>query len=109
VYGSKTQFIEVQEDIPLLPPKYVMQIQKFAGMLLYYARAVDPTFIMPVNVLASDQTNNTLATADTEIMLLTYCATHPEATLHYHVSDMILNIHSDASYLSEREDKTRAG
>jgi hypothetical protein len=34
---------------------------------------------------------------------------HPEATLRYHASDMILNIHSDASYLSEREAKSRAG
>jgi hypothetical protein len=34
---------------------------------------------------------------------------HPEATLRYHASDMILNIHSDASYLSEREAKIRGG
>jgi hypothetical protein len=64
---------------------------------------------MPVNVLASEQTR---ATADTEkkiIKLLNYCTTHPEATLRDHASDMILNIHSDASYLSERESKSQAG
>jgi hypothetical protein len=34
---------------------------------------------------------------------------HPGATLRYHASDMILNIHSDTSYPSERETKSRAG
>jgi hypothetical protein len=41
--------------------------------------------------------------------LLNYCTTHPEATLRYHASYMVLNIHSGASYLSEREAKIRAG
>jgi hypothetical protein len=63
---------------------------------------------MPVNVLASEKTRATAATADKIIKLLNYCTTHPEATLRYHASDMILNIHSDASYLSEREAKSQA-
>ena len=33
--------------------------------------------------------------------LLDYLATHPDAKIRYHASDMVLNIHSDASYLSE--------
>jgi hypothetical protein len=32
--------------------------------------------------------------------MLDYLATHPDATIRYHASDMILHIHSDASYLS---------
>jgi hypothetical protein len=32
--------------------------------------------------------------------MVDYLATHPDATIRYHASDMILNIHSDASYLS---------
>ena len=39
--------------------------------------------------------------------LLDYVATHPDAILSYAKSDMILGIHSDASYLSEP--KARAG
>jgi hypothetical protein len=31
---------------------------------------------------------------------LDYLTTHPDATIRYHASDMILHIHSDASYLS---------
>jgi hypothetical protein len=41
-------------------------------------RAVDPTLIMPINVLASEQSNATEVTADKVIKLLNYCNTHPE-------------------------------
>jgi hypothetical protein len=87
----------------------VTHLQQLGGTLRYYAGAVCPTLIIPVNVLASEQTKATAATADKIIKLLKYCTTHPEATLRHHASDMILNIHSDASYLSGRESKSRAG
>jgi hypothetical protein len=64
---------------------------------------------MPINVLASEQSKATSDTADKVIKLLNYCNTHPETRIPYHASDMILYIHSDASYLSEREAKSRAG
>ena len=35
-------------------------------------------------------------------------ATHPDAAIRYHASDMILNVHSDASYLSAKDSKSRA-
>jgi hypothetical protein len=79
------------------------------GTLLYYARAVDPTLIMPINVLVSEQSKATAVTADKVIKLLNYCNTHPETKIRYHASDMILHIHSDASYLSENEANSRAG
>jgi hypothetical protein len=59
--------------------------------------------------LASEQSNATEVTADKVIKLLNYCNTHPETKIRYHASDMILHIHSDASYLSENEAKSRAG
>ena len=37
-----------------------------------------------------------------------YCATHPDAIIRYHASDMILALHSDGSYLSEPNSKSRA-
>jgi hypothetical protein len=48
-------------------------------------------------------------TADKVINLLNFCNTHPETKIRCHASDMILHIHSDASYLSENEAKSRAG
>jgi hypothetical protein len=41
--------------------------------------------------------------------LLDYLATHPDATIRYHASDMILHIHSDASYLSVSNARSRLG
>jgi hypothetical protein len=109
VYGAKTQYVEDGEDIPALSQKDASCLQQLEGTLLYYARAVDPKLIMPVNVLDSEQTRATADTADKTIKFLNYCNTHPEATLRYHASDMILNIHSEASYISEREAKSGTG
>jgi hypothetical protein len=39
-----------------------------------------------------------IKTQTAENQLLDYLATHPAATIRYHKSDMILHIHSDASY-----------
>jgi hypothetical protein len=94
---------------PALSDKDVNKLQQLTGTLLYYARAVDRTLSMPINVLASEQSNATEVTADKVIKLINYCNTHPETKNRYHASDMILHIHSDTSYLSEREAKSRAG
>ena len=42
-------------------------------------------------------------------MLLNYAAKQPNSKIRYTASDMILYIHSDASYLSEPRDCSRAG
>ena len=39
---------------------------------------------------------------------LDYMATHPNAKLRYYASDMVLNVHSDASYLSAPNARSRA-
>jgi hypothetical protein len=109
IYGTKTQYVEDKTISPALSDKDVNKLQQPTGTLLYYARAVDPTLIMPINVLASEQSKATEVTADKVIKLLNYCNTHPETKIRYHASDMILHIHSDASYLSENEAKSRAG
>jgi hypothetical protein len=106
VYSAKTQYVGNETTSPALSAKDVNKLQQLTGTLLYYARAVDPTLIMHINVLASEQSR---ATADKVIKLLNYCNTHPETKIRYHASDMILYIHSDASYLSEREAKSRYG
>ncbi len=40
---------------------------------------------------------------------LDYMWMHPDAIIRYHASDMILNVHSDASYLSAPKARSRAG
>jgi hypothetical protein len=41
--------------------------------------------------------------------LVDYLATHPDATIRYHASDMILHIQSDASYRSVSSAPSRLG
>jgi hypothetical protein len=79
------------------------------GALLYNARAVDPTLLVPLSVLASQLSTATTTTIKAVSHLLDYFSTHPEYTIRYFASDMQLKIHSDASYLSEPKDKSRIG
>jgi hypothetical protein len=109
IYGAKTQFVKDETISPALSDKDINKLQQLTGTLLYYARAVDATFIMPINVLAFEKSKATSVTANKVIKILNYCNTHPETKIRYHASYMILRIHSDASYLSEYESKSRAG
>jgi hypothetical protein len=59
IYGAKTQFVNEIITSPALSDKEVNKLQQLTGTLLYYARAVDPTLIMPINVLDSEQSNAT--------------------------------------------------
>jgi hypothetical protein len=77
VYGAKTHYVEDKQDIPALSPKDVSCLRQLGGTLLYYARAVDPMLIMPVNVLDSEHTGATAATAKKNIKLLNYCTMNP--------------------------------
>jgi hypothetical protein len=56
-----------------------------------------------ISSLASQQATATEDTKAKPIQLLNYCATHPDATIRYRASDMILNIHSHDGYLNEAE------
>jgi hypothetical protein len=78
IYGAKTQFVSDPKPGPAISDKDVNKLQQLRGTLLYYARAVNPTLSMPINILASEQSNATEETADKVIKLLNYFNTHPE-------------------------------
>jgi hypothetical protein len=98
-----------QDETPLLSDKKCTTIQKITGSVLYYSRAVDSTVIMPLNDIATEQTTAIENTKTAAGQLLDYLATHPDATLRFHASDMILHIHSDASYLLVSTTRSRLG
>jgi hypothetical protein len=108
MYSAKTQYA-TKDETPPLTAKQCLTIQKVTGSVLYYARAVDPTVLMSLNDIATEQTKATEKTQTTTNQLLDYLATHPDATIRYHASDMILHIHSDASYLSVSYTRRRLG
>jgi hypothetical protein len=108
VYGAKTQYATTDETPPLTAQQ-CLTIQKATRSVMYYTRAVDPTVLMPLNDIATEPTNATEKTQAATNQLLYYLATHPDATIRYHASDMILHIHSDASNLSVSNARSRLG
>ncbi len=84
-------------------------IQAVTGTLLYYSRAVDPTMLVALNSIATQQASPTQKTMEQVKQLLDYCASQEEAVLTYHASDMVLAIHSDAGYLNESKARSGAG
>jgi hypothetical protein len=99
VYGVKIQYA-TKDETPPLTAKQCLTIHKVTGSVLYYARSVDPTVLMPLNDIATEETKATEKTKAATNQLLDYLATRPDATIRYHASYMIWHIHSDASYLS---------
>jgi hypothetical protein len=55
VYGAKNQYA-TQDDKPHLTAK---QCQKVTGSVLYYAISVDPSVLVPLNYIATEQTRST--------------------------------------------------
>ena len=97
------------DDGAKLTPQAMKQLQQIVGTFLFYSRAVNPTMLTALSIIATEQTQGTQTTKNKAEHFLTYAATHPNATIKYYKSDMILKIHSDASYLSERQGRSRAG
>jgi hypothetical protein len=86
-YGAKTQYATKDETTPLTA-KQCITIQKVTGPVLYYARAVDPTVLMPLNDIATEQTKATKKTQAATNHFLDHLATHLDAAIRYHASDM---------------------
>jgi len=63
--------------------------------------------LVALGTLASAQTKGTQATKKAAAQLLDYCFSNPDAKVRYHSSGMVLSIHSDASYHSEANARSR--
>ncbi len=77
-------------------------------MFLFLARAVDGGLLPALSSLASQQANPMEKTMVLCKQFLDFMATQEDAVLTYRASDMVLAIHSDASYLSEPKSRSRA-
>jgi hypothetical protein len=106
-YGAKIQL--ASNDIsPLLDKLGIRRVQQISGLFLYYSRGCDPTIIVALNEISNNQAAPTEKTRQACDMLLNYLATHPDATIRYHASDMILSVCSDAVYLVLPNARSRA-
>jgi hypothetical protein len=100
-YGAKAQSPLPANDSKPLDKKGILKVQKIVGSILYYARSVDSTVLIGLSSIAAEQTKATEKTHSRCHQLLDYLASNPDAKIQFHKSDMIMNIHLDASYLSE--------
>ncbi len=66
------------------------------------------TVLMALRSIAMEQTKATDRALERCMQLLDYLASNNPAKVRFHVSDMIMNIHSDASYLSASGARSRA-
>ncbi len=92
----------------LLDKKGLKRVQNNVGSILYYARAINMTVLMALSAIAVEQTKATTKTVGQCIQLLNYLARNSEVKVRYYPSDLIMNIHSDASYLSKTKACSRA-
>jgi hypothetical protein len=92
--------VEVDTTQPLTP-KEIRRVKDIVGTLLYYAQAVDPTLLAALSAIAAHQSNGTRAVAHLCQQLLDYVATHPNAGIRYKACNMVLSVHTNASYLSK--------
>ena len=106
-YGSEAPPPLPPDATPKLDARGVKRIQKIVGSILYYTRAADMTVLMALSSIAMEQTKATERTVARCTQLLGYLAGQADAKVGYHTSDMIMNIHSDASYLSEEKARSR--
>ena len=107
-YGSNAQCPLPLDTSPPLSDANIKHIQRFIRSILYYARAINLTVMMALSTIASKQAHGTENTMKKYKQLLDYLATHLDATVRFNTSDMILNIHSIASYLSKANAHSRA-
>ncbi len=76
-------------------------VQEVIGTFLYYARCVDASMLPALGTLTTQQASPTKNTMKKIKQFLNFAATHPDAVVTYHASNMVLAGHSNTLYLSE--------
>ncbi|KAL7425805.1 hypothetical protein ACHAXH_000792 [Discostella pseudostelligera] len=109
IYGAKEQLLPEADTSPPLDEAGIKRIQGIVGSLLYYARAVDNKLLATLSAISAQQSKATKNTEKAVTQLLDYVATYPNDGITYRASNMILAAHSDASYLTEPNSRSRAG
>ena len=100
VFGQTQQFISLPDSSAPFDSSRIKHVLEAIGVILYHERALNSSLITALNTLGTKQASATENTIIVLTQLLDYCVTYPNPTLRFVASDMVLRIHSDASYLS---------
>jgi hypothetical protein len=106
-FGAQVQTVMTDTTAPFFK-ECIKRMQDIVRKLLFYGRAVDPTILPAISSIASQQAQGTEAVANACHQLLDYVATHPNADICYLTSNMILAVHTNASYLSKHNARSQA-
>ena len=113
-YPAADQYSRSQAPLPLdetqmLSKKRKQRIEQIIGSFLYYGRAINITLLKALNSLATQQSTPIENTEKLVKQFLDYCAWYPDSKIRFFASDMLLEVHSDASYLNKQEAHSTAG
>jgi hypothetical protein len=108
-YGAKEQYAMQESKAPLLDNKAKQVIQQVCGKFLFLGRAVNSTLLCLISAIVSQSSKPTEDTMQQTLQLLDYLALQEDTVLFYHASNMVLEVHSNASYLSKPKAQSRAG
>ena len=100
-YGTTCQYVEAKNMLDSLSKGENKHAQEVIGTFLYYAQCVDSSMPPELGTLATQQAYPTQNTKKKIKQFLDYAATHPDAIVTYHASNMVLAGHRDALYLSK--------
>jgi hypothetical protein len=108
-YGSTVQYAKPEDTSRPLSPTKKKFIQEVISVFIYYGLVVNSTMLTMLSAIASIQAAPTKDTMMQCKQFLDYATTHQDTIITYRKSDMVLVVHSNASYLSEPKARSRAG
>ena len=97
-HGAKAHYVKLEMPNILLKKEGQKYIQAVTRSLLYYSQAINPTMLVALNAIATQQVSPTQQMMKWAKQLLDYCVSQEEVVLTYHASEMILAIHRNAGY-----------
>jgi hypothetical protein len=98
VYSKQQQLVPT-DITPLLHKQGIYHVQQICRQFLYCFRACNPTIIVALNEISSQQAIPTEKSRFACNILLDYLASHLQATIRYHASEMVPAVCSNAAYL----------
>jgi len=108
-YGVAIQFTDPSNNLKPLSNDGIRKVKETIGTLVYYTCAINSAILVALGELGQQQIKLTQNIAKSIEQLHTYVATHPDATVWYHIYGMTLHVNSNASYLSCSNARSRIG
>ena len=107
-YVQRVQYTDPLDTTEYLSEKETNLVQQVCGTFLYYVIAIDNTILPGLSSITSEQYKATKNTEKQVAKLMNYRASNRNAEIQYRASEMHLAIHSDASYISVSQARSRA-